>query len=173
MTYKKNQPKYEDYKKMICQRAFIFSVAYNVPFDELVDEGNCLFAEALKKYDARRANFSTFLWRVLNTRLSDFCTRWWLQIPLYEEIVTNVATMQPTIQHEIQISEQLQQLSNVAKMLTDTVLSGPCEILGIPPESTPKKVRGALAQWLHDVKKQPWPIIWDAMREVKTMVAGL
>ncbi len=59
---KKLKPRYEDYKKLIYQKAWQYHQKTGIEFDELVGVANLAYAKALNKFDPDRGKFSTLLW---------------------------------------------------------------------------------------------------------------
>ena len=64
---------YTDYVDMIKSRANKLSEKYQIPFDELVSEGNLIYCECLNNYDITKASFSTYLYSMLAYGMSDYC----------------------------------------------------------------------------------------------------
>lgn len=76
---RQEQPQWQDYKKLIANRARSFHQSSGVELAELICEGNLIFVVAAKKFDARRGAFSTLLYKSLENGLAQFCRRQRLQ----------------------------------------------------------------------------------------------
>ena len=56
---------YEKYKRLIYKRAWIWARKTGMDVEELIAEGNLVFAIKVKEYDEEKSCFSTFLYRSL------------------------------------------------------------------------------------------------------------
>jgi len=64
---------FSQYKPMILGRAYDIARKYSVDQEDVVSEGYLVFVQVLKKFDERKAKFSTFLWINLEYHLDEYC----------------------------------------------------------------------------------------------------
>lgn len=63
------------YQPMILDRCYKFARKYDIDQDEVVSEGYLVFMEVIRKFDEKKAKFSTFLWINLHYHLEEFCSK--------------------------------------------------------------------------------------------------
>lgn len=168
---RQEQPKWENYKKMIQNRARHYNQKNSsIEIEELISEGNLIFVQACQKFDASRAKFSTFLWRCLTNGLLAFCIR---QRKICGDLTYDGAL--PHIRHDghlqvktaVFIQQSIARLPDYGRRAVQLLIEQP-EALGLDGSEPPKAVRGALLNHLR-AEQQNWSVAQHAIREIKNI----
>ncbi len=138
-------------------------------FDDLFAEACLACVEAQAKYDPERGKESTFIYHVVNNRLSTITQRksratyilgWFEEEGDREDPV-------PNPERQMIIAEEWQELYNSlspkAKKICELVLNDPCidEVM-----ESPKLYRGELVRQLKE-NQWSWGSIWGSFKELK------
>jgi hypothetical protein len=186
---------YEKYKNMIHKKALCMFKTTGVPIEELISQGNLLFCEALLKYNADKASFSTYLTMFLECRLITFCKIWKLwsrvsslpfkefvegkkkethgEVPVFldndsEIMPESCEHLMPSVLYKIRYEEWRHSLSSNARQVVDLVTSfSSAEILGVTGATPSKHIRGAVKRYV--MKELGWTYIetLHTIREIK------
>lgn len=111
------QTKYHIYNRMIHDLAWKYSRLYNVPRDDLYQEGFFFFLQAMKTWNSHKSNFSTWLFIIAKQGMHKYCKNWnnfFREIPLKQE--------HQDVIDEITESEKIDKLSPVAKKIIQILI---------------------------------------------------
>ena len=166
---------YKHYERLIYFKAYSFSAATQVPFDELVSQGNLIFCEAQQDFDPSRAKFSTWLYRRLDQGLSNFSKNyfhaswhdWSVALSKESEYPEIVDVRQMTFER-MEFNDQLDDLSACAKVIVAILLDNPVKTLQLKGHEKSRIIRGRLYKYL---LKEGWGEhrIWPAFNELKQL----
>jgi hypothetical protein len=165
------KPQYENYQKMIANRARKWSQSFGVEQDELVCEGGLIFVLVVKKWKPGRGQFSTFLWRCLDNGLVSFCRQqkrqafWDLDD---SDALLNVGHNEHRMtERSIHIQQSIAMLPESTAHTMRLLMTAP-QTLGLDGSEPPKVVRGALKRHLRACGES-WSVTWQAMRDMKSI----
>ena len=136
---------------------------------ELVCEGNQTFLRAFKEWEPERSKFSTYLWLNLELDFEKY-NKQFFRISVREHELPEFWTgHQVALQeHRATFLSSIRVSSKEAQEIITIILSGPSELLGLLGDEPPRKVRGALKDYLRRLGWS-WPKIWKSFKEVKAL----
>lgn len=160
---------YNDYHKMICDRAWSFHSSTGIEFDELISVSNYLFMKAFNSWDKSKSSFSTYLFICLNNGLIMFIKKNSNLVELEDAHLIESPYREHYPDIALMAKDALNELSEEARFVVNILLSTPAEILSIIGTEPPKMIRGKIRDHL---KEQGWasPAIWRVFKEIKSFV---
>lgn len=172
-------PEYRQYERLIKHKARHWASRSTFDADELEGAGNEIFLRAARHYrhDRLRAHheheklFSSFLWQCLDNGLLSYIRkhRKWRHEQLDEDTQRIPCGTHVLVKRRIYIRQCIDRLSHPARYMVEIILTEPAPILGLDGTESAQAVRGQLVK--HARKHgHSWSTVWNAMREVKSML---
>ena len=162
---KRTKQNYEKYKKMIGKIAWRYHLIYGQPMDELISEGNLIYAKAVKKHDSSISCFSTFLWACLEKELFTFCRN--QKTHSVNDCFYSARIPQP--EKEVEFKNTVETMSEEAKYIASIILSGPGELLGIDPDTRMWDIRKEIKKHLREIGWK-WKDIKSSFQEIRNIL---
>ena len=76
---------YFQYEKLLYSRAWSWHRTTNIPVEELISEAKVAFFDALEAFNDKMSSLSSWLFKIINNKLANFCRRYHEISPLAEE----------------------------------------------------------------------------------------
>lgn len=171
--------RYKECEKLIYKISWYWHFKTNVPFNDVHSEALELFMKAHNRFDKQRhTKFSTYLWRILHSRLDAYCRlegreRHHLS---HGSLLIGVET-NPSLQTYCSVppkfsgwdwSLRCEEISAEGIEVLQIVFHAPEEILGLDRPLRPKLVRGRIQRLLRKRGWQ-WETIWKVFRELRSI----
>jgi len=165
---------YEKCRSLIHSRCWHFANCNpGVNVSDLESLGNELYMKATEGFNPDNGTqFITYLTTILNNSFAEYLNTRDLQIEAFVGDIPDIPSLvtRVTPARMAEVKDDLMAMGSDAKAIVGIFLEAPAEVLKIGMADTPKEIRGALFNFLHDV--EGWGInrIYDAIREVKETV---
>lgn len=133
---KKDDIKYEDYKKMIYDMGWRWNRKLNLDVDTLVAEACVIFAEILNDFDEKKSKFSTLLYIAINNRFKNIMKEQrrfknqGISVEYLEELHAPVGNFE----NDYIFKNLIDSLSEEAKKIISIVFNTPADLLKILPQ---------------------------------------
>lgn len=152
-----HQIHYEDYRKLIASRAWSWSKKTGWDFQELMAEGNLVYAKIITKFDLNKSCFGTYLYNGLQIHFGNLTRIKWK--PEQVEIELDRISDFDNPEQKVAFNEMIGQLSIDARMLIECTLETPQDLiwmLGGQRRKAIRITRFALMKYFR--KKRGWSI---------------
>lgn len=154
---------YNDYTKLIKKICWSWHKTTGIDFETLEAEANAAFAECQNSHDPQRGKFSTLLWHAIESRFKNLIT----PRQKYNGVEVNLEKMALAGNHNPErnciFKNAVENLSAEAKMIINTVLGAPADLIEMLP--CPRISKHQLQKYLR-LKGWKIPTILKAFSEI-------
>jgi len=159
---------YDDYRRLIAERAWYWAERTGWDFAELMAEGNLVFVLALREWKRERSRFSTFLYIRLNGRFGNLTKGLW-RGEIADVDPDQISSSDGNPEHVEALKEMIRHLSKDARTLVECILETPRDLMwmvghhGKGVKITKRKLEK------YFVQKKGWshPRCWQASSEIR------
>lgn len=113
-----------NFERMIWASAWQHHRKYQIPLDDLAQEGYAIAAQCVQEFDPSKASFSTFLYFNLNSRLPKYCKKWKREMNHSMEEMPEQAYKDP-IEFDLIMQDEKKNLSEQAQGIIHALLNCP------------------------------------------------
>ena len=173
--------------------AWSFHKTTGIPFEDLLSSAFMAFAHGVKTYDSSKGSFSTYYFRVCQTRLIDNCAdvKYWRDRKSRQPHAASKEEITDPLENPMEVSledtkgervlvdtqnperivgfrEAIRGMSKEARMVCRIIFEAPQEFLVHAPKLSRGKVK-------EELRKQgwSWSQIWNSFREIKATLTQI
>lgn len=174
MGAKRSQISYDNYKRLVTERAWYWAKLTRGDFTELMAEGNLVFVQATLEWNRKRSRFSTFLYIRLNGHFSNLAK---------DNRKLEKADVDPdqlfcsdgNPERAEALKEMIRHLSKDARILVECVLETPRDLMWMVGHHGKgiRISRHKLAEYFTQKKGWSFPKCWRAFSEIRQALKTL
>lgn len=148
--------KFEENINLIRKIAWSFHHTTNIELEELFAEASLAYCEALKNYNPKRGNITTYLWIRITDRLKNYLKehkQYYNVFASFEDVTTDKPIYSEFI---------FESLSREAQQIADIILKYPNKYISMPSHLAKREVRKTMKN-----KGWPWKRIISGIQELQ------